>query len=223
MNLLSIPATIRDKLLASFLGLPWLDMIAQAWQLVRKLSRGLADEGMYEVLEYESCLELKDRKGHKDQFTKREKVRYLQNNIIAYQDHAWGDGKILQNYQCTPGVVVDQYRPGQKTFLLISLREVKEHGDVDEFHIDWEIEKGFTRNHELWETDVRHRTQYMKVQVIFPKARPPRRVWLEEVLSRRKWNLVDDMKIELPDGRFQITWQTNQPRLNERYQLHWEW
>ncbi len=210
-------------MLESILGLPWLDVVAQAWKLVRKLGRGLADEGMYEVLEYESRLELQDAKGRRARFAKREKVRYLQNNIIAYQDHAWGDGEILQGYKCTPGVVVDKYRPGQKTFLLISLREMKQHGDVDEFHINWKIQNGFARSHELWETEVRHRTRQMKIQIVFPKTRSPRRVWLEEVLTRKKQMLGDDVKVKLPDGRFQITWQTNQPRLNERYQIHWEW
>ncbi len=42
------------------------------------------------MLEYESTLELLDRKGEKAIFKKRQKVRYLQDNIIAYQDQAWG-------------------------------------------------------------------------------------------------------------------------------------
>jgi hypothetical protein len=50
---------------------------------------GPADEGMYEVLEYESTLELLDRQGKRARFGKRQKVRYLQNNIITYQDQGW--------------------------------------------------------------------------------------------------------------------------------------
>jgi hypothetical protein len=87
---------------------------------------------LYEVLEYESTLELKDREGRKATFKKREKVRYLQDNVIAYQDQAWGDGEILLNYRCTPGAPVDRYRSGYKTTILISRREVKDKGDVDE-------------------------------------------------------------------------------------------
>lgn len=206
-----------------FTGLPWLDMAARGWRLSRKLWRGLADEGMYEVLEYESCLELLDKKGHKAKFRKREKVRYQQNNIIAYQDHAWGDGQILQEYACTPGIVVDRYRPGHKTFLLISLREVKKRGDEDEFHMAWGIEDGFARDHELWETEIRHRTRQMTLRLVFPGSRPPKRAWVSEVLRRRRHSLDDDSRVVLPDGRIQITWHTTQPRLNEQYQVHWEW
>ncbi len=205
------------------LNLPWLEVMAQALKLGRKLWQGLADEGIYEVLEYESRLELKSRNGRSAQFSKREKVRYRQNNIIAYQDHAWGDGEILLDYQCTPGAVVDKYQPGQKILLLISLREAKKRGDEDEFHISWGIKDGFIRKHELWETEVRHKTQRLKIQLLFPKSRLPQRVWVEEILQRKRLPLTGNHMEVLPDGRFLITWQTSKPKLNERYQFHWEW
>jgi len=70
---------------------------------------------MCEVLRYESTLELKDRGGERATFKKREQVRYLQDNVIAYQDQAWGDGEILVNYRCSPGTPVDRYQSGYKT------------------------------------------------------------------------------------------------------------
>lgn len=60
--------------------------------------RDLTDEGMYEVLEHESTLELLDRQS-------------------------------LLEYQCSPGVSVDQHRPGQKTYTAIPLRESTRRGD----------------------------------------------------------------------------------------------
>ena len=77
---------------------------------------------------HESTLEILDTKGTKAQFHKRQRVRYLQDSIIAYQDQAWGDGDILIDYRCSPGVEVDRHRPGQKTYILISLRDVKRRG-----------------------------------------------------------------------------------------------
>jgi hypothetical protein len=54
--------------------------------------------GMYEVVNYETTLEILDAKGKAAILTKIEEVRFLQNNIIAFQDQAWGDGKILKDY-----------------------------------------------------------------------------------------------------------------------------
>ena len=205
------------------LDIPWIDILAEVWKLTRHLWQGLADEGIYEVLEYESTLELLDNKGRSARFQKREQVRYRQNNIIAYQDHAWGDGEILLNYRCAPGLVVDRYHPGQKTFLLISLREPKRRNRVDEFNIDWAIKNGFIRSEELWETEIKHRTKQLKVRILFPESRPPKAVSVVEQLRRRRRQLGPESIRRLADGRWSVSWKSIRPRLNERYQLHWEW
>ena len=69
-------------------------------------------KGLYKVLNYEATLDLKDKRGKNAVVNKYEMVRYLQNNIIAFQDQAWGDGKILLYYRCSPGIPVDKYRSG---------------------------------------------------------------------------------------------------------------
>jgi len=161
-------SNLIPRLMTILLGLPWPEILGELWKFGRKVMRGLANEGMYEVLEYETTLELHDPKGKKSTLKKREKVRYLQDNIIAYQDQAWGDGEILIDYRCTPGEPVDRYKPGRKTYILISLREVKHRGDVDVFNIEWGIREGFMRDRELWETEIRYRTKRLKVKVILP-------------------------------------------------------
>ncbi|MCI0558952.1 MAG: hypothetical protein MN733_10685 [Nitrososphaera sp.] len=212
-----------NRLIPIVFGSPWLEILAEAWKVGRKLWRGMAEEGMYEVLEYESVLELQDERGEHAHFRKRERIRYLQNNIIAYQDFAWGDGQILLNYRCTPGKVVDRYRPGQTTFILISLRETKRRGDIDDFNIEWGIRNGFIRPTELWETTFKHRTRRFKMQVIFPKERPPSRVLLIEEIRRRTRLLEQSVKVQLPDGRWSISWEMEKPRKYERYLLKWDW
>jgi hypothetical protein len=67
---------------------------------------GRSPKGVYDVLDYKSTFEMKNRAAKRATFNKREKVRYLQNNIIANQDQARADGEILVNYRCTPGTPV---------------------------------------------------------------------------------------------------------------------
>ena len=68
-----------------------------------------------------------------------------------------------------------------------------------------------------------HRTRHLLVRLIFPKTRPPVRVWLGEYLRRRTRLLGDSAVQRLPDGRWQVEWQMERPRLHERYMLKWEW
>ena len=199
-----------------------MEIFAKSWQFARQILSPNR-QGLYEVLEYESTLELLDRKGKKATFKKRQKVRYLQDNIIAYMDQAWGDGEFLLDYRCSPGAAVDQYRFGHKTYILISLREVKQRGDTDEFYIERKIKNGFLRQQEQWETDISHPTRYVAIRLIIPMGRPPLRVALVENIRQKTTLVGDERQRQLPDGRWQVAWETDNPRLNERYVLKWEW
>jgi len=111
--------------LINCIHLSWTDVIELLRRVGKTVKSGFAYHGFYEVLEYENTLELHDRNGKKASVNKRQKIRYLQDHIIAYQDQAWGDGKILLDYKCSPGIPVDRYQLGHKTIILISLREEK--------------------------------------------------------------------------------------------------
>ena len=66
------------------------DVLGDGGNVARKIVRRRSYRGLYQVLEYEATLELEDQEGKSATFKKREKVRYLQDNTIAYQDQAWG-------------------------------------------------------------------------------------------------------------------------------------
>ena len=205
------------------IDLPWLDMIGGIKKVGQWLLRKLCQGEMYEVLEYESTLELHDCKGERASYRKRQKVRYLQDNIIAFEDQAWGDGKILVGYKCSPGVPVDQYRLDYKTFILISLREVKNKGDINDFNIEWGISRGFLRQTEQWGTEIRRPVRKLIVSVIFPKKRPPQQMEMVEKSSQRRFSLDPNIKQQLPDGRWRVVWEKSNPRLSETYILEWKW
>jgi len=221
-----IPGSIQRRLpkwLSAIPGLQYIGILFNTWDQGNKLLSRLLNEGIYEVLEYESTLELKDKSGKEASFRKRERVRYLQDNIIAYQDQAWGDGEILLNYKCSPGYPVDQYRPGHKTYILISLREIKNRGDLDEFNIKWSIRNGFLRKTELWETTVCHPTKHLKINIIFPKNRPPLNVTLNDGTHQKNQILDKNYQNQLPDGRWLVSWGIKRPQKNKEYILKWSW
>lgn len=180
-------------------------------------------QGLYEVLEYESQLELKTKTGRSALATKRQRVRFLQDNIIAYQDQVWGDGDIFADYRCSPGKAVDRYREGHRHHVLISLRETKQRGDIAEFHIERQIRNGFTHATEQWQTEVNHPTHRLSVSVIFPKSRRPKQLTLIEQNSTNTYPLGPEHRNTLPDGREKVTWTTDTPRLYEAYIIRWKW
>lgn len=212
-----------SQIWATVLNTSWVETLASAWQLGKGIIVNRSHTGLYEVLNYESTLTIHDPQGKRATFSKTKRVRYLQNNILAFQDYAWGDGKILLNYRTNTGKPVDRYRSGYKTYILISLREVKNRGDEDEFHIRWDLRDGFLTPDGYWSTDVSQRTRQVQVRVIFPKARPPQRFLLEESNRKRTLELGTAFRQQLPDGRWQVSWEMDKPRLYEIYVLRWVW
>lgn len=214
---------VISQIISFFSNFPSLKTIRQTLKDLFRLINRASGNGMYEVINYESTLELKDNYGKKAIFKKFEEVRYLQDNIIAYQDQAWGDGRILLNYRCSPGIPVDHYRSGFKTHILISLREVKNKGNINNFNIMWGIHQGFLAKTCFWTTDVSHITKLILVKIIFPRERPPLLVSIVESNSQKTHSLEENCKVQLPDGRWMVSWSKKQPKLHEQYILKWEW
>ena len=84
-------------------------MLTDLYALLRQVLHLERHRGMYEILDYDSTLELADPKGEIAIFKRRERVKFLHNNVIAFEDYAWGDGEIFADYRCSPGKVVDRY------------------------------------------------------------------------------------------------------------------
>lgn len=203
--------------------LPSLDVLAEIWRFLRVLWENTTSVGMYEVLNHTALLEIRAKSGNKATFSKSQKVRYLQNNIIAYQDQAWGEGDILLNYECLPGTVVDKYKPAATTYILISLRETKQKGDIDNFEIRWEAKDAFLQDREVWGTAIDHRTKSLQLEIIFPQDRPPIKIKFVEQFRKRQLELGTEKIVKLPDGKWRVTHSVEKPRLYERYFFEWEW
>ena len=107
------PVSIFRRLLPLF-SQDWITLLFDLYRYLRQFLNGNLHEGMYEILEYDSTLELLDRQGKTAVFKRRQKVKFLQDNVIAFQDYAWGEGEIFADYKCSPGVEVDRYQEGNQ-------------------------------------------------------------------------------------------------------------
>ena len=200
-----------------------LELLIDAWNVLCRLWDKIRYHGMYEILDYDATLEILDSKGKKASLTRREVVRFLQDNVVAIHDHAWGDGKLFAKYHCQPGVAVDFYEDGSKHNILISLRETKNRGDVLELWIERVIKDGMLQKQEWFETEIDHWMRRLRLSVIFPKSRPCRRATLSRRSTGKTTQLPQKHFALLPDGRQKLTWETSHPKLHDRYTIKWAW
>lgn len=204
--------------LASILG-----SIFDLWEYLEQLRDKIGYHGMYEILEYDARLEIMDPEGRDAVLTRHEVIRFLQDNVVAIHDHAWGDGEILAEYQCQPGRPVDIYQDGSKYNILISLRETKNRGDVIDLWIERVIKEGFTETTEWLETEIDHWAEHLKLSVVFPEERPCRRATLTQRSTDETVTLDGHHFSYLSDGRQILTWEKSRPKLHDRYTIKWRW
>jgi hypothetical protein len=178
---------------------------------------------MYEILEFDSTLELLDPLGKHAVFRKHQRVKFLQDNI-AFQDYAWGEGAdIFATYRCEPGVVVDRYQEGDRWNILISLRATKQRGDIEDFHIERKVIKGFLKKEEWYQVEIRNPTQRLQMSVIFPQTRRCQRAQLIKRSRHRTMELGPEHLHDLADGRQMLRWEVTDIRHLEVYTIKWWW
>lgn len=177
----------------------------------------------HEVNVLDLTLDLRDPQGKRATFQQKMKVRFLQDYVIAFHDHAWGDGNAMAEYAIAPGQVVDQYREGDRWNILVSLRRTMNRGESEEFNITRTVENGFTKKEEWVQAETWLPTHHLRLKVRFPKQRPCKKIWLIERSRHRTTPISLDDVTTLPDGRTEIAWERPNPRRNEIFTLKWEW
>lgn len=210
------------RLLSSF-SLEWVAALFELLHHMRQVLSHKHPDGMYEILDYDSTLELKDVKGNAAIFKRHQKVRFLQDHVIAFQDHAWGSGDIFADYKTSKGLAVDRYQEGDRWNVLISLRETKSKNDIEDFYIERTVKNGFTEQEEWRQVEVWYKTHRLRLTVIFPKGRHCRRAVLHTRANNRTIVLGHEHFQLLPDRRQMLRWEAKHPRQAEVYTIRWKW
>jgi len=178
--------------------------------------------GLYEAISDESEWDIHDASGTEAVLTRTRRLHFLQNGVFAIRDYAWGDGDVLADYQCSPGVRVDTYRAAGKQNIVISLRETKKRGDTETYVITRRMKDMFPAESEWVATEIVLPTQMMVITVRFPADRPPSGAWLR--CSVDPDHKRSTLPIEgSPDGRQRIEARVAKPKLRETYTVWWDW
>ena len=82
MKQIKVPELHPNRLLRRLFPLlasDWVTILVEAWRFVARFLGRELYPGMYEILDYDAVLELKDTKGETAIFRRREKVKFLQH------------------------------------------------------------------------------------------------------------------------------------------------
>ena len=197
--------------------------IEEGWEVISRMRDRIGYRGMFEVLDFDASLELLDPRGEQAVLIRHQKIKVLQDNVVAVLDHVWGDGELLAEYDCQPGIPVDFYGDGSIHNVLISLREPRGRGDIIDLWIRRVVRGGFCRPQEWLETEVNYWMQSMRQRIIFPSKRHCRGATISRRWGNRTLPLGKNHFTFMSDGRQQLEWRTSHPKLHDRYTIKWDW
>lgn len=182
-----------------------------------------AGEGLYEYTHAEDVWDIEDRDAHTVTLTKTRTVKYLQNEVFAIRDFAWGTGAVSGAQVIEgPGDAVHDYTRDEQEHTIILLDGIRgRRSDPDHFKFRRVFADSFPDRTESVVAEVVNATGRIAVTVRFPPDRPPTSAWL----TRREAGIVEEEPIvpRPSGGRQQVTWTTDRPRRFASYRIYWKW
>lgn len=183
-----------------------------------------AGEGLYTYVEADDEWDIQDDGGQLAINTKRRKIKYLQDEVFAIRDYAWGTGTIgPAKVKAGPGRAVRDYTRDNRHHTIILLDGIRKRGNEDEFTIVREFKGSFVDPAtESVQLDVLHTTDVVRSKIVFPAGRPPTRAWVT-----RKEGQVEVQDPLTPEpaggGRQQIAWSRERPPRYAVFTIGWTW
>ncbi len=180
-----------------------------------------SSEPLYEVLNYDAVLELLDTEGRDAVYTKRQTVRFLQNQVTSWYDYGWGNGIAFAEHEVSPGKIVERQLLGSRHRIHIELPEPKSKGEVLTFTVHRSIKNGLLSPSAHWlEAELYHVARRLALRVLLPASRPVRSA---HIVSLRAPEPEAVVVLREADGRQSVAYVVPRPTIGERYTLLWDW
>lgn len=183
--------------------------------------------GIYEIVTSELEWDLTAADGREAFVTKKNKVRFIQNNVLAIPDYIWGDGSTKSEYSCNVGQKVAEFQEGAKTCVVIVLDRMYKRDEELELEIKRTVRDAFMGTREWIEVKPLAGTPELTLNVLWPAGRSAERAELTIENERRNRRSVEQLGDDSfhwgPGGRQQITRHFARPSPDERIRIEWSW
>ena len=192
-------------------------------RLARVASKATSSFGTrvsYENLLLDLTLDLRDATGGRAYVQRRQRVLFKTNEAGVIRNLVWGEGTQVKKLASQGGRRVATAREGSREVLLLALARPGQLGKSSEITTDETLSNAFRESQEYFEASVERPTHSLRLRIVFPKARPPKDVYLDAgwLLGRKS------VPVRIAhDGRARVTQTLVNPALDRVYGLRWSW
>jgi hypothetical protein len=188
----------------------------------KRLRKMLLPEGLlsspYEVLDYNATLILHDGKGNRATLRRTQTIRFLQDQVSALLDHAWGDGVLVTGYRHSAGAISDSFKDQGVRHMVVDLKHPRSRGELLTFSVEREVREAFLSPDGWVETTIDHPVRHLRRRVIFPKERRAQWATLQAGAS-----YVFVPIVTLDDGRTCVEFEVSAPQSDLAYRMRFSW
>jgi hypothetical protein len=172
------------------------------------------DAFQYETLEFRGRLEILDREGRVARFIRRQRIRFLEDNVTAFHDRIWGEGILFAYYAADGMRMLQPIRTLKGYVLPLALPRPFHKGEVFEVRTERRIVGAFAGAGGYWESAMAVPTDVLDIEVVTPVGLRCRRV---EVHAPHRRGLSAGARPRA------LALKVSQPALDVPYRLSWSW
>ncbi len=167
----------------------------------------------YETIKFSARLEFIDRRGVAV-FSRRQRIRFLEDGVTTFFDLAWGEGILFANYTAGPLRILDAIRTPKGYVVALALPRPYHKGEVFEIDVRRRIVGSFLDEQVYWDTAMRVPTELFTIDVVPPYDR---RIRHPEIAAPPQGDF------DASESPKPLRLRVKQPAVHIPYKLSWSW
>lgn len=168
----------------------------------------------YETIKFSGRLKILDTDRMTAIFTRRQRVRFLEDGVGVLFDRIWGEGVLVGSY-LAPGVtIMEPIRTPSGYVLPLGLPRPFRKGETFELVTHRRIVGAFSQEKGYWDTTMSKPTELIQITVVTP---PDVKAGQPDIVAPPRGDM--DLTQRANSLQFRVT----RPAMNGPYRLRWSW
>jgi hypothetical protein len=168
----------------------------------------------YQTIKFSGRLKILDPLKQVATFTRRQRIRFLEDNVAIFFDRVWGDGVVFAGYSA-PGLrILEPFKTFKGYIVPLALPRLFSKGEIFEVVTQRKIVGAFYETDGYWETAMSTPTDLVNISVITPA---------DVVTGPAEIRSPARGDIDASQTDHALRLRVARPALNVPYRLQWAW
>jgi len=204
----------------------------RAVRRIERVAKGLGSSSAWEVLHGRFEWDIETPDGSTARAVTKKRLRILANQVYSVFEFYSPDGRLGPvSYsgaapqapdQALPEMHAELPGPQGRSYRVISLEGIFEHGDLFDLKSTREVADSFTKDREFVRVEVEVPTKIVEIAVVWPAGRPLTELRVERTRAAVETVPVGDLEI-LAHGRTRYTRSFGDVRVDDEILFVWRW